>query len=352
MSNLLRMIVLAAALLSGFKLMAVASINGSAEILTPLTQYWLSRRLVRDLRPRLAKFSRRVFMEMVRPSAGFFGIQVSNTLISGVDNLVVGYALGAAAVTAYAVPFRVIMVLVGLLSVAVNAVNPSVTVNFAQGTRHSLGRGYLFSLRLSTLYGTAGAIAMWIAGPTFLRVWAGSEVFPAYRAYALMIMMFVMTVLIMPASSILWATTRHYVWAMMSLGEGALNLGLSLFLVRHFGLSGVIAATVVGLADADVLVPAVRGASHARSVDLASALRELAPGFAISGAALAGRGDAVGLACRSVADARAGVGRARRIGVRRTVHAGRIHALAAPGDVSMAERGAPRRATIASSDAA
>ena len=285
-SNLLRMIVLAAALFSGFKLMAVATINGIAEILTPLAQYWLSRRLVRDLRPRFSKFSRRLLMDMIRPSAGFFGIQVSNTLITGVDNIVIGYALGAAAVTAYAVPFRIITMLVGLLSVAVNAVNPTVTVSFAQGTRHSLGRGYLFSLRVSTLYGTVGAIALWIAGPAFLRVWAGSEVFPGYVAYTLMVAMFTMTILIMPASSVLWATTRHYTWAMMSLCEGALNLGLSLFLVQRFGLSGVIAATVAAsLMLTFWYLP--YAALRTLEVSILSALRELAPGFVVSGITLA-----------------------------------------------------------------
>ena len=284
-TNVVRIAALALALLSGFKLEAVAAVNGGAEILLPMAAYWQSRRLTREVRPRLTMFSRALLRDMVQPSLGFLGIQVANTLISGVDALVIGYSLGASAVPAYSVPFRVTTMLVGLLSVAVIAVNPSVTVNYAQGTRNALARGYLFSLRISTLYGTAGAIALWVIGPAFFRVWAGAGVFPGYRAYALMLMMFVMVVLIMPASSILWATTRHYVWSLMSLGEGALNLALSLWWVRRFGLTGVIGATVTASALLTFwYLP--YAALKTLEIPIRDALRELAPGFALSAAAL------------------------------------------------------------------
>jgi O-antigen/teichoic acid export membrane protein len=284
-TNVVRIVILALALFSGLKLVAVAAINGGAEILLPMAAYWQSRRLTHEVTPRLANFSRALFVRMVRPSLGFLGIQVAVTLMIGVDNLVIGYALGAAAVTAYAVPFRVTTMLVGLLSVAVNAVNPSVTVNYAQGGRQSLARGYLFSLRLSTFYATAGAIALWVIGPQFFRVWAGAGVFPGRRAYALMVMFFMMTAMIMPASSILWATTRHYTWALLSLGEGVVNLGLSLWGVRHFGLSGVIGATVAtSLMMTFWYLP--YGALRTLDLSITKAARELAPGFAVSAAAL------------------------------------------------------------------
>ena len=224
---------------------------------------------------------------MVSPSLGFLSIQVSNVLITGVDNLVIAYALGSAAVTAYAVPFRVTTMLVGLMAVAVSAVNPSVTVNYAQpGARQSLARGYLFSLRISTLYATAGAIALWVIGPQFFRVWAGPRVFPGHPAYALMVICFIMVVLIMPASSILWATTRHYAWALISITEGLLNLALSLWWVRRFGSAGVIGATVT----ASFLLTfwyLPYAALKTLDISIADALRELALGFTISGAALA-----------------------------------------------------------------
>jgi O-antigen/teichoic acid export membrane protein len=160
-----------------------------------------------------------------------------------------------------------------------------VTVNYAQGTRDSLARGYLFSLRISIFYATAGAIALWVIGPQFFRVWAGAGVFPGLRAYALMVIFFIMVVMIMPASSILWATTRHYTWALLSMAEGVVNLALSLWWVRHFGLSGVIGATVIAsLTMTFWYLP--YAALRTLEVSIAKAMRELAPGFGLSAAAL------------------------------------------------------------------
>lgn len=285
-TNTVRVAMLALALFSGLKLTAVATINGGAEILLPMAAFSLSRRLSPEVLPRFKNFSRAMLVGMFRPSLGFFSIQVANTLITGVDNLVIGYALGTAAVTAYAVPFRITTMLVGLFSVAVSALNPTVTVRYSQGTRYALARGYLFSLRISMLYGTAGAIALWVVGPDLLRVWAGAGVFPGYRAYALMLVLFMITVIAMPASSILWATSRHYVWAIMSLAEGSLNLVLSLWLVRYFGLAGVIGATVIA---SSLLTFWYLPYAALRTLDIPipDAIRELAPGFAVSVLALA-----------------------------------------------------------------
>ncbi len=284
-ANTVRVAILALALLSGARLVAVAAINGSAELLTPVATYWMSRRLTREVTPRLRNFSRALLADMVRPSLGFLGIQVANTLIVGVDNLVVGYALGASAVTAYAVPFRLITMLISLFAVAVAAVNPTVTISYAQGMRQRLARVYQLSLRLSMFYATAGAIVLWIVGPRFLRVWAGAGVFPGLRAYALMLTMFMITVSIMPASSILWATTRHYVWSLISIAEGVLNLVLSLWLVRYFGLAGVIGATVISSALFTFwYLP--YAAFRTLGISIREAIQELAPGFAVSALAL------------------------------------------------------------------
>lgn len=285
-ANTVRVAILALALLSGAKLIAVAAINGSAELLMPMATYWMSRRLTSEATPRLRNFSRTLLGAMIRPSLGFLGIQVANALMLGVDNLVVGYALGAAAVTAYAVPFRLITMLVSLFSVAVNAVNPTVTVTFAQGMNQRLARGYLFSLRLAMFYATAGAIVLWIVGPRFLRVWAGPDVFPGFRAYSLMILFFIMVVSVIPSSSILWATTRHYVWSFISIAEGVLNLVLSLWMVRRFGLAGVVGGTVIA-STLLTLWYLPYAAFRTLGISIRSAAREMAPGFVVSALALA-----------------------------------------------------------------
>lgn len=285
-TNTVRVAMLVLALLAGFKLLAVALINGASEVLAPLVAYRQTRRQSDEARPRLARFSSRLLREMLKPSLGFLGIQVGQGLVTGLDNLVIGYALGAAAVTLYAVPMRLMVICASVFSVATAALVPTVTANFALGRVDRIGGGLLFSMRLALLYATVGAIALAMVGPAFLRVWAGREVFPGHSTYALQVALFWITVWVAPGGTVLWATTRHYAWSALCVVEGVLNLTLSLWWVRRFGLAGVIGGTIA----ASLLTNAwyiPYAALRTSQVSLRGAARELAPGAAVCAAALA-----------------------------------------------------------------
>ncbi|HEY6417648.1 MAG TPA: lipopolysaccharide biosynthesis protein [Candidatus Binataceae bacterium] len=285
-TNTVRVAILALALVAGFKLLAVALINGASEVLAPLVAYRQLRRQSSEAWPRLARFSSRLLREMLKPSLGFLGIQIGGTLISGLDNLVIGYALGAAAVTLYAVPMRLMVMCASVFSVALVALVPTVTANFALGRVERIGSGLMFSIRLALLYATVGAIALIVVGPAFLRLWAGREVFPGHLTYGLQVALFWLTVWAAPGATVLWATTRHYAWSVLSVVEGLLNLALSLWWVRRYGLVGVIGGTIAAalLTNAWFIPYAALRTLH---VSLRSAARELAPGAAVCAAALA-----------------------------------------------------------------
>lgn len=239
-----RVAMVVTALVAGFKLMAIAIVNGCALIIGGSAAYVCANRLDSQARPRLACFSWQLLLDMVKPSAAFFALQVGWTLVLGVDNLVIGYAMGAEAVTHYAVPFRLIWVTASLFAVAVNALTPTVTIHYTRKRRDLIASGYLFSLRLALLYGTAGAAILWFVGPEFLSLWAGPDVFPGKIAFILQIIFFFEVVWVAPSSMILLATTRHYKWAKLTIFEGIVNLALSIWWVRWYGLAGVIGATL------------------------------------------------------------------------------------------------------------
>ncbi|HVC44915.1 MAG TPA: hypothetical protein VND20_08870 [Candidatus Binataceae bacterium] len=232
------------ALAAGLKLIAVAVISGGAALAAAFGAYLWAVRMNPAARPRRAHFSWPLLCAMLKPSAAFLALQAGWTLVLGVDNLVIGWALGAGAVTRYAVPFRMIWMAAAAFTVAVNALTPTVTGNYTRDRREPLVRGYLMALRLAILYGVIGAAALWIAGPRLLIRWAGPAVYPGRTTFALQIVAFMLLVWNVPSSTIMWATTRHYWWAALTIAEGLLNLALSLWWVRYWGLAGVIAATI------------------------------------------------------------------------------------------------------------
>ncbi|MGH7949880.1 MAG: lipopolysaccharide biosynthesis protein [Candidatus Binataceae bacterium] len=242
--EIVRALTVIGALYAGFRLVAIAAIIGALTTLSSLNVAAIAMRILPELRPRISYFSRSLLRDLVKPSAAFLGVQIGTTLIFAVDNIVIGYSLGAAAVTRYAVPFRLTMAAAALFSVGLVALTPTITANYTRGQAAVLETGFVFAARLALLYGTVAAVMLWLIGPHFIDLWAGRGVFPGHATYALQVLFFLLSLASSVPATILWATTRHYAWSALAVFEGILNLALSLWWVRHWGLAGVIAATV------------------------------------------------------------------------------------------------------------
>jgi len=243
-SNLARSVAMALALVAGFQLVAIAAIHGLAILAAGLAAYVASIRITPEARPRLSRFSLATMRTLAKPGIAFWMLGVAYTLTFGLDNLVIGYVLGAEAVTSYAVPLRLVLVPMGIFAVGFASLWPTVTQHYARRNLDVLRRGFNLGLRLAILYGVASAIALWIAGPALIDWWVGPGVFPDRVTFGLQLALLVIQVLLIPADTVLMATSRHYGYAAMAVTEGALNLVLSLWWVHLFGLAGVVAGTV------------------------------------------------------------------------------------------------------------
>jgi O-antigen/teichoic acid export membrane protein len=285
-ATLARTVGFAGALLLGFKLLALAVVQGGAALARGLGALVRSLKLSDAAIPRLREFSFPLLRTVVAPSLGFLILQVAGIIGFGIDNLVIGYALGPEAVTRYAVPFSLLLASAALVSTAITALHPTITGFYAEGRKSDLAKGLTVGLRLAMLYGGVGGILFWIAGPWLLRFWAGPGIFPGSTVFALQIGLFILQVVIEPPFELLVATTRHYGTAWMHVVESVLNLSLSLLWVRTLGLTGVIAGTLVArLATTAWYIPL----AALRTLDLSpfKVVREVWPGAVLALVALA-----------------------------------------------------------------
>jgi O-antigen/teichoic acid export membrane protein len=280
-----RICLLALALAIGFRLIGVAVINGAAIVAASGAAYFWARRLTAELRPRLSRFSSMLLREMVAPSVAFLGVQAGGSLIFGTDNLVIGYAIGSAAVAGYAISFRLIMMARSLFGVAIGALVPTITASYARRELAQLGRGFSFATRLGLLYGTAATGGLWIAGPSFIRLWAGPGIFPGRFTFALQLFLLIASGWVSSAAVFLSATTQHYAWSALTVFEGILNLVLSLWWVRIWGLPGVIGATVAASVVTNCWYLPYK-AVRTLQIPLSTAMREFVPALALSALAL------------------------------------------------------------------
>ncbi len=239
-----RTVAIAIALLSRLRLVGVATIYGGVSVLAGATAWVCAYRSWPEARLRLSHFSSHTLLRIAKPSAGFLAMEISTILNQGMDNLVIGYSLGGAAVTSYAISLRFVMTAAGLFAAALAAITPTITKTYAAQNTTDVRNSLFLCTRLAFSYATMAAILLWLLGPALLRVWAGPGVFPGSWTFALQITYFFFLIVFGPATTTLTATTRHYGFATLVIVEGALNLALSLWWVRYWGVAGVIGATV------------------------------------------------------------------------------------------------------------
>ncbi len=243
-SNVGRVAALAAALAAGLKIVAVAGIQGGTRVAGAITSCVYAIRISPEARPRITKFSLNMMRRLIVPSAGFFAIQIAQTINVGLDNLVIAAFRPAAEVTQYAVTMKLVFINSGIFSVILDTLAPYVTADFTLQRSDRLQTGYIFFLKFAFLFGVTTTMGLWFLGPGLIQFWAGPGVFPGKATFALQTSLLLMGIFANPAYIVLTSTMRHYGLTVVAAVECTLNLTLSIWLVQRWGISGVIAGSV------------------------------------------------------------------------------------------------------------
>jgi O-antigen/teichoic acid export membrane protein len=210
-----------------------------------LAQYAFVRRLLPDVRFRLARFNSAMARELAKYCSTLTAWSLAMLLVTGLDVTIVGY-FNFGSVGPYGLAATLVNFVVGLSgSVFMAMLTPVATLQ----TRGEYGRivNLIFqSTRLNTYACTALTLAAFLCGPFFLRLWVGS----GYASQALPILEILLaaqTVRLMAGaySVVLVAIGEQRKGLLAGVVEGVLNLVLSVTGMVVMGAVGVAWATLV-----------------------------------------------------------------------------------------------------------
>ncbi len=166
-------------------------------------------------------------------------------IIYQVDTVVVGAALGAAAVTIYAIPvilveqFRMItQQSATVLTSRLSGLNPEID-------RELMKKLLLKWACLGQVMALAVGLPLLITGGDFIELWMGEEFSQCKVILQLLTIPFFFILPSLGFSSLLYATDRQALYAKIAVSEACANLLLSIIFVHFFGLSGVALGTLV-----------------------------------------------------------------------------------------------------------
>jgi len=233
-----------AVLAAGLGAVPFAASQASVTVLAGLLcAVLVARALGREVRAR-ARFRGGLARALVNPGLHFLLLALSGALIWGTQNIVISMYDSAAAVTPYAVSFRLITMALTWLALGIGALGPTVTSLWVSGRRESLERVLLELLKL----GMAGVVVVGIVlgcfGRDFVRLWAGPDAVVSSRVMWTFVAILLAVSFTACFELLLIATSKHARYAHVSLLEGGMNLGLSVLLIGPLGVWGVALGTL------------------------------------------------------------------------------------------------------------
>jgi len=118
----------------------------------------------------------------------------------------------------------------------------------------ALKRTFFFGTRLAIAVSTFFAFGLLAWGKPFIHRWMGSQYEDAYPVLVFLTMGLTFFLWQTASISLLYGTSRHKFLAMFNSLEALVNLGLSLVLVKRYGIVGVAAGTTFPIAINTLLV--------------------------------------------------------------------------------------------------
>jgi O-antigen/teichoic acid export membrane protein len=301
----------------GYRVRAVVAGSTAISMAGYIAYAWTAKRAFPELRLRASAFSPSLVRQVTAFSMYLFMIDIAIQISFNLDNVVIGAAIGTAAVAVFAVALRLADFQRQICN-QFNGLMFSIVVRFnATDESHAITRlrgmlvdGTRFALTL--VFGITVCL-MTFASPLISR-WMG----PEFGASVLPLQVLAVTGIVLvgqgPLDNILLGTGRHRLVAFVAMGEAFANLVLSVLLVGRYGILGVAIGTAVPVIAANlfILLPAgcrqvqlpvrdfVRTVAFAPAVGAAIAtlasvaLRSVFPPLSILGIVL--EGAAVGVA--------------------------------------------------------
>ena len=229
----------------------VAGCFGIGLIVNLVGAVWLFGFYKPWLRPRIAAIDLQFAKVLFSDSWKFLVIGIGWMVNSQTDNMVIAHILGASQVTPYAVTFSLFTIATGLQNLAYHSLWPAYTEAFEQRDYDWIRRTLRANFRFSLFTTLAIVTVLTIFGGEIIRLWAGREAVPPLSVFIWMALWQLMLSTLLVGSCLLNAIGRLKGMTTYGTVTAILNLTLSILLARKYGITGVIAATVIAFAVAN-----------------------------------------------------------------------------------------------------
>jgi O-antigen/teichoic acid export membrane protein len=233
-------------LLLDWGLVALSVSTLTTVIIQGAVTLWLVVRNFPELRLEIALISKTEYKTLLH-FGGYFQLgRIANTVALNTDSIVISAALGSAQVTPYVFTSKLATLFsVSLASKLPTAAFPAVAEMYAQKDLNSLRSAFIRLSAYSTRLAVIGVVICILGNQDFVTLWVGESQFGGVALTAVFCLWIAQDTIYRGIVTYVYATDLVRPWALISIAEGVLNLGISIILVRSLGLLGVALGTLI-----------------------------------------------------------------------------------------------------------
>lgn len=170
------------------------------------------------------------------------------------DALVIGSYLPSSAIAGFNIGQRP-LVYINKMSLGISRVlTPAFSRTEASSSPAQLATMLIVGTRASTILTSLACVVLLLSGQDLLTLWVGDEFAESGAVLLALLPGYFLAAGAMPVNSILLGTSKHRVLSLVTIIEGIVNLGLSLWWVRTGGIVGVAWGTTVPMIAARFLL--------------------------------------------------------------------------------------------------
>ena len=229
----------------GGLLMLVLAVSGTGLLVTALSGVWLFGWRRPGLAPRFRSIQPSSAGELMGVGAQFFLIQVLSLIVFETDNLMVAHFLGASEVPTYSLTYSLFNYASIIQSVLFSYVWVAYSEAIARRDIDWVRRTFRLNFAVSLAFTAAAVVPLVFIARPFIHFWTGGIVQPPLNLVLWMAVWGMINAYCSPMACLLAAASHMRAQIAYSALAAAANIVLSVNLVHRWGVSGVIAATVI-----------------------------------------------------------------------------------------------------------
>ena len=229
----------------GFGILSLAVIILVTDSVSNLVKFVFIKKFYKELSFSFNFFDKNKVKGLFSYSFISFINQIAEQLRFNVDNLVIVTILGFSQLTTYSIGARLVKYFKDFVLSATGMSMPLFSQYDGLKDYERIKEKYLFLTKINVYIGITFSAILLIFAKPFIRLWVGQQYSFAYIILILLLIPSFFEVVHYPGNGLLFGTSRHRFCAFLNISEGVLNLILSFYFARRFGIAGVALGTAV-----------------------------------------------------------------------------------------------------------